>query len=149
MRVLVMCALLIGACGGNANQSGKPNFGGNWSGTLMHPAANCTDGSVKPAFSTATSWQINQSTAGLFLIWMDRCPVAGNIAFAVDANGTATQQGDPALCVNTSAAQATFSSGVMTLAGDALTLTINEKEHDGDPQVRDCEYPITAMMTRQ
>jgi hypothetical protein len=147
-----MCALVVGGCGGTAGQGADmagPNFGGGWTGSLTHPAATCSDGSVKAAFTTTTSWQINQSQAGLFLIWTDRCPAAGNIAFSVDASGVARQQGDPALCLDTAAAQATFGSGVMMLAGDSLTLTINEKEHDLAAPVRDCEYPVSAMMTRQ
>jgi hypothetical protein len=152
MRLLILCGVLGVGCGGSANQPDMAialNFNGNWSGTLMHPDATCTDGSVKLAFSTTTSFQINQDQAGLFLIWTERCPVAGNIVFAVDAMGTARQQGDPAVCVNMSTAQATFSSGVMTVAGDALTLTVYEKENDTGTQTRFCDYPVTAMMTRQ
>jgi len=150
MRALVMWTLLVIGCGGGGNQADMGlSFNGNWSGSLMHPATTCTDGSVKAAYAATTSFQINQDQAGLFFIWSDRCPVAGNISFGVDAMGTARQQGDPVECLNTSFAQATMSGGVMTVAGGALTLTINETEHDTGTQTRDCEWPITAMMTRQ
>ncbi|HEX6836981.1 MAG TPA: hypothetical protein VF334_10440, partial [Polyangia bacterium] len=137
MRALAIWTLLVIGCGaGNQAPPTALVFDGSWSGTLSHPAANCSDGSVKAAFSTTTSFQINQDQAGLFLIWMDRCPAAGNIPFTVDARGTARQQGDPALCVNSSIAQASFSSGTMTVTAGALTLTINETEHDSGTQTR-------------
>jgi hypothetical protein len=151
MRALAMWMLLGVGCGGAGNQAADMTLGfdGSWSGTLAHPATICSDGSVKAAYSATTSFQINEDQAGLFLIWMDRCPVAGNIPFATDSMGAERQQGDPVVCLNTSFARATMSSGAMTVADGALTLTINEAEHDIGTQARDCEWPITAMMTRQ
>ncbi len=115
----------------------------------MHVAVTCTDGSVLPAFSTSTSWQINQDQAGIFLVWTDRCPVTPNIAFAVDGTGAAKQQGGPVTCVNASTGQAVFSDGVMTLAGDALTMSIYETIHNSGAQNRDCAFPLSVSMTRQ
>ena len=145
-----MCVfLIVGGCGGNGNQgTGTATFGGSWSGTLMHPATTCSDGTVKAEFSGPTQWMINQDQAGMFLTWTGRCPVT-NILFAVDSDGRARQQGDPALCINTPTAQATMSSGVMTVAGDVLTATIDETEHDSSAQTRDCEYLLSLTMMRQ
>jgi hypothetical protein len=149
-RCLALILLLVG-CSGSSNHSpdlAGPRFGGSWSGSLSHPATTCSDGSTKAAFATTTSWQINQSDLGLFLIWPDRCPATANIAFRLDAAGAARQQGDPATCIDTSAAQATMANGVMTIAADTLTATIDETEHDSGAQARDCEYPLSLMMTR-
>ena len=151
MRALVMSTLLVVGCGGSGNPAANMGlvFNGNWTGTLMHPATVCSDGSTKAQYSAATSFSINQDQAGLYLFWTDRCPVAGNIGFAVDSMGTAMQLGDPALCINMPTDQATFSSGTISVAGGVLTLTINEKEDDTGTQPRDCAWLITATMTRQ
>jgi hypothetical protein len=152
MRALILCTLVVVGCGGNANQAGDmaaPSFSGTWSGSLMHAAVTCTDGSVLPAFTTSTAWQINQDQVGIFLIWTDRCPLTPTIAFAVDGNGAAKQQGDPVTCVDSSMGQAVFSGGVMTLAGDALTMSINETIHNTGTQNRDCAFPVSVTMTRQ
>ena len=151
MRTLILCALIAVGCGGSASRAGDmaaSSFDGGWSGTLMHVAVTCTDGSVLPAFSTATSWQINQDQVGMFLIWSDRCPVTPMIPFTVDATGTAKQQSGPALCIDSGMGQAVYADGAMTLAGDSLTLSIYETIHDTGAQNRDCAFPVTVAMTR-
>jgi hypothetical protein len=152
MRTLILCTLILVGCGGSASAPGDmaaSSFNGAWSGSLMHVAVTCTDGSVLPAFSTATSWQINQDEVGMFLIWSDRCPVTPMIPFAVDATGAARQQGDPVTCIDSIMGQAVFANGVMTLAGDALTLDIYETIHNTGTQNRDCAFPLTVAMNRQ
>jgi hypothetical protein len=149
MRALIICGIVMAGCGGSGNQNtGAASFNGSWSGTYSHPATMCSDGTPKAAFTGSTSWQINQDQAGLFLIWTYRCPIA-SILFAVDGMGTATQQGDPVLCIDTPSAQATMSSGTMTVAGDVLTGTIDETEHDSGTATRDCEYLLSLTMMRQ
>jgi hypothetical protein len=148
MRALLMCTFVLAACGGDQGTNTELKFNGSWSGTLMHPATMCSDGSSKAAYSAPTSFQINQDLAGILLTWLDRCPVTYNIGFSVDGAGTtATQLGDPALCINMPTVQATLSSGSMMVNGGALTLTFNETETDTG--VRDCGWIMTMMMTRQ
>jgi len=145
---MFMSALLVAGCGANRAGATGLDFDGSWSGTLTHPAATCNDGSVKAAFSGPTQWQINQDQAGLILMWSARCPGTARIFFDVDATGTARQAGDPVTCINSPTAQATLSSGVMTVAGGIMSATIDETEHDSDTQTRDCEYLLSMTMMR-
>jgi len=51
--------------------------------------------------------------------------------------------------VDTSTARLVLSNGVMTLAGDALTLQFNESQQLSGTQNRDCYIPLSAAVTRQ
>src|SRR5262249_14601305 len=145
MRALIVGIFLAAACGKTSRAFDLgPSIDGAWGGSLSHPDATCTDGPPKVAFSTTTALQINQDRLGILLTWSDRCPVAANIPFALDADGNARQQGAAVTCIDSPTAHASMQDGLMILAGETLTLTINELEHDSGAQTRDCGYPLTA-----